>query len=166
MGLLSKHESTVWTQFHQGYSTSEIAEKNPEKKWTPAYTSRVLNRARRKIRKTLEDHAKSHRLDITSIQDYKGILIGFDFQANTQVYIVYTEKQGVLVWYRHDSYGGKLCHECPSEEECRETLDTIVHEYNLVLRSEEHTLPMTELSIIVFNRLAAKEIPRYRRKTD
>ncbi len=166
MGLLSKHESTVWTQFHQGYSTSEIAENNTEEKWTPAYTSRVLNRARGKIRKTIEDHAKSHRLDIISIQDYKGILIGFDFQANTQVYIVYTEKQGVLVWYRHDSYGGKLCHECPSEEECRETLDTIAHEYNLVLRSEEHTLPMTELSIIVFNRLAAKEIPRYRRKTD
>jgi len=166
MGLLSKHESTVWTQFHQGYSTSEIAEKNTDEKWTPAYTSRVLNRARGKIRKTLEEHAKSHRLDITSIQDYKGILIGFDFQANTQVYIVYTEKQGVLVWYKHDSYGGKLCNECPSEGECRETLDTIVHEYNLALRPEEQVLPMTELSIIVFNRLAAKEIPRYRRKTD
>ena len=166
MGLLSKHESTVWAQFHQGYSTSEIAENNTDEKWTPAYTSRVLNRARGKIRKTLEAHAKSHRLDITSVQDYKGILIGFDFQANTQVYIVYTEKQGVLVWYKHDSYGGKLCHECPSKGECRETLDTIVHEYNLALRPEEQALPMTELSIIVFNRLAAKEIPRYRRKKD
>ena len=166
MGLLSKHESTVWAQFHQGYSTSEIAENNTDEKWTPAYTSRVLNRARGKIRKTLEAHAKSHRLDITSVQDYKGILIGFDFQANTQVYIVYTEKQGVLVWYKHDSYGGKLCHECPSEEECSETLDTIVHEYDLALRPEENALPMTELSIIAFNRLAAKEIPRYRRKTE
>ena len=166
MSLLSKHESTVWAQFHQGYSTSEIAENNPEDKWTPGYTSRVLNRARGKIRKTLEDHAKSHRLDITSVQDYKGILIGFDFQANTQVYIVYTEKHGVLVWYKHDSYGDKLCHECPSEVECRDTLDTIIQEYNLTLRTEEQELPMTALSIVVFNRLAAKEIPRYRRKTD
>ncbi len=166
MSLLSKHESTVWSQFHQGYSTGEIADNNPEEKWTPAYTSRVLNRARGKIRKTLEEHAKSHRLDITSVQDYKGILIGFDFQANTQVYIVYTEKQGVLVWYKHDSYGGKLCHECPSEEECKETLDTVIKEYNLTLRPEELALPMTELSIVIFNRLSAKEIPRYRRKTN
>jgi len=135
MSLLSKHESTVWSQFHQGYSTGEIADNNPEEKWTPAYTSRV----------------------ITSVQDYKGILIGFDFQANTQVYIVYTEKQGVLVWYKHDSYGGKLCHECPSEEECKETLDTVIQEYNLTLRPEELALPMTELSIVIFNRLSAKE---------
>ncbi len=164
MGLLSNHENTVWTQFHKGHSTSEIAENASKENWTPAYTSRVLNRARRKIRKTLENQAKSHRLDITSVQDYKGLLIGFDFQANTQVYIVYTEKHSTIVWYKHDSYGGKMCHECPSESECRESLNTIKDEYNLSLRPEELELPMTELSVIIFNRLAAKEIPRYRRK--
>lgn len=166
MGLLSKHENTVWTQFHNGYSTSEIAENNQKENWTPAYTSRVLNRARSKIRKELENHAKSHRLDITSIQDYKGLLIGFDFQANTQVYIIYTEKQGTLVWYKHDSYGGLLCHECPSEPDCRESLDTIIEEYNLTLRQYEKDLQMTKESIVLFNRLAAKEVPRYRRKND
>jgi hypothetical protein len=166
MGLLSKHENTVWTQFHNGYSTSEIAENNPEENWTPAYTSRVLNRARGKIRKTLEDHAKSHRLDISSIQDYKGLLIGFDFQANSRVYIAYTEKHGTIVWYKHDSYGGKMCPDCPSEGECRESLNTITEEYNLTLRPEEMAQPMTELSILIFNMLAAKEIPRYRRKNE
>jgi hypothetical protein len=166
MGLLSKHENTVWKQFHKGHSASEIAENNPEENWTPAYTSRVLNRARSKIRRELEDHAKSHRLDITSIQDDKGLLIGFDFQANTQVYIVYTEKHGTIVWYKHDSYGGKLCHECPSESECRESLDTIIEEYNLSLREDELGLPMTDLSLVIFNRLAAKEIPRYRRRNE
>ncbi len=166
MGLLSKHENTVWTQFHKGYSTSEIAENNPEEKWTPAYTSRVLNRARSKIRKTLEDQAKSHRLDISSIQDYKGLLIGFDFQANTQVFIAYTEKHGTIVWYKHDSYGGKMCPDCPSEGECRESLNTIIKEYNLSLRPEEKEQSMTELSVLIFNSLAAKEIPRYRRKNE
>ena len=166
MGLLSKHESKVWKQFHSGYSTSEIAENNLEEKWTPAYTSRVLNRARSKIRKTLEDQAKSHRLDISSVQDYKGLLIGFDFQANTRVFIVYTEKHGTIVWYKHDSYGGKMCPECPSEGECRESLNTIIEEYNLSLRPEERELPMTEQSVLIFNRLAAKEIPRYRRKNE
>jgi hypothetical protein len=166
MGLLSKHESTVWKQFHQGNSTSEIAENNPEDNWTPAYTSRVLNRARNKIRKTLEEHAKSHRLDISSVQDYKGLLIGFDFQANTRVFIIYTEKHGTIVWYKHDSYGGKMCHECPSEGECRESLSAIIEEYNLPMRPDELELPMTELSLEVFNRLAAKEIPRYRRKNE
>ena len=166
MGLLSKHENKVWKQFHNGYSTSEIAENNLEEKWTPAYTSRVLNRARSKIRKTLEDHAKSHRLDISSVQDYKGLLIGFDFQANTRVFIIYTEKHGTIVWYKHNSYGGKMCPDCPSEGDCRESLNTIIEEYNLPLRPEENELPMTEQSVLIFNRLAAKEIPRYRRKNE
>ncbi len=64
--------------------------------------SRVLSRAREKIAKALEEHAKSHRLDIESLLDYKGLLIGFDYQANAQVYILFTESLGIIVWYKHD----------------------------------------------------------------
>jgi len=135
-----------------------------EEDWSPAYVSRVLNRARKKIAKALNEQASSHRLDVESLLDYKGILIGFDYQANAQVYIVFTMKLGVIVWYRHDSYAGKLCPECPKEAECRETLDTIMGEYNITLRPDEEQLPMTQQSIAIFNKLAAKEIPRYKRK--
>jgi len=162
MSLLSNHESTVWQEFHKGKTTSEIAEENPD--WTPAYTSRVLNRARDKITKALKEHAKSHRLDVESLQDYKGLLIGFDYQANAQVYIVYTEEEGIVVWYRHESYAGKLCPECPKEQECRETLDIIKQEYNIELRPDEDQLHMTRQSTAIFNKLAAKEIPRYKRR--
>ena len=162
MTLLSNHESKVWQEFHKGKTTSEIAEETPD--WTPAYTSRVLNRARDKITKALQEHAKSHRLDVESLQDYKGLLIGFDYQANAQVYIIYTEADGVVVWYRHDSYAGKLCPECPKEAECRETLDTIAMEYNIELRPDEASLYMTRQSTAIFNKLAAKEIPRYKRR--
>lgn len=162
MSLLSNHETTVWREFQNGKTTSEIAEENPD--WTPAYTSRVLNRAREKISKALQEHAKSHRLDVESLQDYKGLLIGFDYQANTQVYMIYTEEEGIVVWYRHDSYAGKLCPECPKEAECRETLDTIINEYGIELRPDEEELHMTRQSIAIFNKLAAKEIPRYKRR--
>ncbi len=162
MSLLSNHEQEVWQEFQHGKSTSEIAETNPE--WTPAYTSRVLNRARNKITKALKDHAKSHRLDVESLQDYKGLLIGFDYQANAQVYMVYSQAEGIVVWYKHESYAGKLCPDCPKEPECRETLDTIILEYNIELRPDEEALPMTRESTAIFTKLAAKEIPRYRRK--
>jgi hypothetical protein len=165
MGLLSKHESIVWKEFHKGKSTSEIAEKSKEE-WTPSYVSRVLTRTREKISKALEEHAKSHRLDIESLLDYKGLLIGFDYQANAQVYIVFTEKQGIIVWYKHDSYAGKLCPECPKETECREILDTIIEEYKITLRPDEKKLLMTEKSLSILNKLAAKEIPRYKRKKE
>ena len=162
MSLLSNHESQVWQEFQKGNTTSEIAEINPD--WTTGYTSRVLNRARDKITKALVEHARSHRLDVESLQDYKGLLIGFDYQANSQVYIVYTEAEGVIVWYQHDSYAGKLCPECPKEIECRETLDTIMSEYHIELRSDEEELYMTKQSTAIFRKLAAKEIPRYKRK--
>lgn len=164
MGLLSNHEAIVWREFQRGNSTSAIAEEMRGEDWSPSYVSRVLNRARKKISGALKEHAESHRLDVESLLDYKGLLIGFDYQANAQVYIVYTERLGVVVWYRHDSYAGKLCPDCPKEEECRDALDAIVEEYSIELRPDEEGLPMTRRSIAVFNKLAAKEIPRYRRK--
>jgi hypothetical protein len=165
VGLLSKHESIVWEAFHKGKSTSDIADES-EEEWSPSYVSRVLSRTRKKIAKALEDHAKSHRLDIESLLDYKGLLIGFDYQANAQVYILFTEKLGIIVWYKHDSYAGKLCPECPKESECREVMDTILNEYNIALRLDEKGLLMTKQSIAILNKLAAKEIPRYKRKKE
>jgi hypothetical protein len=164
MGLLSNHESIVWEKFHSGKSTSTIADESGPEGWTPSYVSRVLNRARRKISDELKKRADSHRLDVESLLDYKGLLLGFDYQANAQVYIVYTTSQGVIVWYKHDSYAGKLCPECPKEQECREALDAIIQEYHLELRPDEERLPLTQQSVAIFNKLAAKEIPRYRRK--
>ena len=164
MSLLSKHESIVWREFQLGKNTSTIAEERTTEAWSPAYVSRVLNRARAKIAKTLKEHANSHRLDIETLLDYKGLLIGYDYQTSTQVYIVYTEKFGTVVWYKHDSYGGKLCSECPKEIECRETLDAVIKEYNIALRPNEIETCMTEQSTIVFNKLAAKETPRYKRQ--
>jgi hypothetical protein len=164
MGLLSNHESIVWQEFQKGKNTSSIAEEHKAEAWSPAYVSRVLNRARKKIAKTLKEHANSHRLDIETLLDYKGLLIGFDYQTSTQVYIIFTEKLGTIVWYKHDSYAGKLCPECPKENECRDTLDTIIHEHNIQLRVEEKQLYMTEQSIAIFNKLAAKETPRYKRQ--
>jgi len=166
MGLLSNHEVIVWLDFQKGKSTGIIAEERGDELSSQPYVSRVLNRARKKIAKTLREHANSHRLDVESLLDYKGLLIGFDYQANAQVYIVYTERLGVIVWYRHDSYAGKLCPECPKEAECRDALDTIMDEYSISLRPEEEKLYMTEQSSAIFNKLAAKEIPRYKRKDE
>lgn len=190
MATLSEHEEFVWREFQLGNTTREIAmmlkgeeiagrsEHEAEKKITEAtaYVSRVLNRARKKIEKSLREHANSHRLDIESVQDYKGLLIGFDYQANAQVYIIFTIKLGVIVWYKHDSYAGIVCDgtkfgqpnessgdPCPKNGECRETLDTIMTEYNIKLRPDEEQLYMTDQSIAIFNKLAAKEVPRYKR---
>jgi hypothetical protein len=165
VGLLSNHESIVWREFHKGKATSDIANESSEQ-WSPSYVSRVLSRTRKKIADALKKHANSHRLDIESLLDYKGLLIGFDYQTNSQVYILFTEKQGIIVWYNHDSYASKLCPECPKESECREILDTILGEYNINLRSDEKELLMTQQSIAILNKLAAKEIPRYKRKKE
>ncbi len=165
MGLLSSHESTVWKQFQKGRPTSEIAE-NSKENWSSAYVSRVLNRTRKKIAKALQEHAKSHRLDVETLLDYKGLLIGFDYQANSKVYIIFTQALGIIVWYKHDSYAGKLCPDCPKESECRTILDAIIDEYNLKLRPDEKKLLMVQQSLTILNKLAAKQTPRYKRKNE
>ena len=143
-----------------------------------AYVSRVLSRAKSKIEDSLKQHANSHRLDTENVNGERGILTGFDYQANTNVYIVFTLKLGVIVWYEHSNYGGKLCDgtpvnpraksdgkQCPKLEECRETLDTILGEYNLTMNPKEEEMYMTEQSIRIFGKLGAKQLPRYQRET-
>jgi len=164
LGTLSSHESIVWREFQLDKNTSSIAEAHKTEAWSSAYVSRVLNRAREKIAKTLKEHANSHRLDVETLLDYKGLLIGYDYQTSTQVFMVYTEKSGIVVWYKHSSYAGKLCPECPKEKECRETLDAIIKEHDITVREDEEKMCMTDQSIVIFNKLAAKETPRYRRQ--
>jgi hypothetical protein len=143
-----------------------------------AYVSRVLSRAKSKIEDTLKEHANSHRLDVESVDGEKGLLAGFDYQANTNVYIVFTLTLGVIVWYEHSQWGGKLCDgtpygsstkqpgdPCPKHDECRETLDTILKEYNLSLNAREEELYMTEQSVRIFAKLGQKQLPRYQRET-
>jgi hypothetical protein len=164
MGLLSNHESSVWKEFQKGKTTSQIANKHKNQQWSPAYVSRVLNRARKKIAKKLKEHANSHRLDIESLLDYKGLLIGYDYQTSTPVYIIFTQEHGIIVWYQHESYAGKLCPECPKETECKQALNSISKEYDISLRPQETALYMTKKSTSIFNKLAAKTIPRYKRE--
>lgn len=180
MGLLSADETIVWQRFQAGQSTTEIAlesermitllkqrgirKENSKAEWDSSYVSRVLNRTRKKIKKTLQELALSHRLDIESILDYHGLLIGYDYQTNSKVFLIFTVDLGIVVWYKHADWLGKLCPNCPKKDECRETLDTILEEYNLKLRPDEEVLHMTEQSLEIFEKLAAKEIPRYRRK--
>ncbi len=143
-----------------------------------AYVSRVLSRAKSKIEDTLKQHANSHRLDTENVDGEKGVLTGFDYQANTNVYIVFTLGLGVIIWYEHTNYGGKLCDgtpfesqkssdgkQCPKLEECRETLNTILKEYNLTLNPKEEEMYMTQQSIRIFGKLGAKQLPRYQRET-
>jgi hypothetical protein len=142
-----------------------------------AYVSRVLSRAKLKIEDTLKQHANSHRLDIENVNGEKGILTGFDYQASTNVYIVFTLGLGVIIWYEHSNYGGKLCDgtpadslkksdgkQCPKLDECRETLDTILVEYNLTLNPLEEEMYMTQQSVRIFGKLGAKQLPRYQRE--
>ncbi len=162
MSLLSSDEAKVWLMFQQGKPTSMIAE-DADEGWTPAYVSRVLNRARSKIEGALKEYAESHRLDVEKVLDYHGLLLGFDYQANAQVYIAYTERQGIIVWYRHSSYAGTPCSRCPKEADCADTLNTVEEEYGIHLSDEERALPHAERSTLVFEKLAAKEVPRYQR---
>ena len=145
---------------------------------SPAYVSRVLSRAKSKIEDALKQSANSHRLDTEGDRGFgeRGFLTGFDYQANTDVYIVFTLGLGVIVWYEHKDYGGKLCDgtdrktgrkgdPCPKREECRETLDTILEEYNISLNPKEEDMYMTEQSVRIFAKLGQKQLPRYQRET-
>lgn len=55
-----------------------------------------------------------------------GILIGFDYRLNTQVYVIYTIKKGYFVWYEHE------CNE-RCKEQCYELFNLLKTEHSIIL---------------------------------
>ena len=63
MGLLSNQEAKVWKKFQMGKSTGTLSGELIEEDMSPAYVSRVMNRARKK-KNALLRNAKIRLSDI------------------------------------------------------------------------------------------------------
>lgn len=100
----------------------------------------------KKIRKSLDLQAKLLNLDKTVqpfdkeidhlsekdseiLKNNLGVLTGFDYRLNTQVYIIYTVEKGIFVWYEHHCNDRCM-------KQCNELLELLKSEHNIKFTSE------------------------------
>ena len=81
--------------------------------------------------------------DIEILKKNLGILIGFDYRLNTQVYVIYTIKKGYFVWYEHE------CNE-RCKKQCYELLNLLKIEHGISLSNKTKEKPfLIQFRVIV-----------------
>ncbi|MHA1448793.1 MAG: hypothetical protein ACTSP4_05160 [Candidatus Hodarchaeales archaeon] len=127
----------------------------------PRYVSKLKSIALNKIASALENLARSMRLEYVAFNSISkgnrlryrkkalGILKGFNFSLNTEVYLIYTFSKlitdgnevvgsstssgGAIAWYVHDS---RSCSQCHPGGECFNILEQVINERALKIPPE------------------------------
>jgi len=152
--ILSKQQLEIYKLLRDGFSIQKIAEielsneittksikkgkiaekdNEEELEKKKNYIRKVKSVIKKKFENEFQKIAKSLRLDLDLSQvsgdtGRTGLMFGFDWVHNTKVYLFFTEKEGIIVWYEHEC--SPRCNEM-----CEKTLNSIIDERNVFLPS-------------------------------
>ncbi len=120
VNILSENELKIFQYTLSGYTDKEIAESLSS---SEGYVRKAKTGIRKKLEKELNAAAKLLRLDpdLRDLSRDLGLLTGFDWTRDTKVYLIFTEKQGIVAWWNHE-----CSDKC--ESTCKEVYDLIREE--------------------------------------
>lgn len=118
--ILTENQLEIFKLICKGKSAQEIADKLDKE---PGYIRKAKSVIRKKLEREFKKIATSLRLDLDPKIEYQdtvhlGLMFGFDWVHNTRVYLIFTEKEGILVWFEH------TCSD-KCQPSCKETLEAI-----------------------------------------
>jgi transcriptional regulator len=130
--------------YRKGFSQTEIAMKLDVSRQA---IHKTLDKANTRILRALLDAAETNKLDIRKVDPVKGVLIGYSHGFRTKVFLVYSEKEGVQLWYEHKGQ----CEGCQRLEECTQKLLKTANEWEINLSKDEKSLSPTLLAEKLFS---------------
>jgi hypothetical protein len=118
------------------------------------FVSKLKSTGLKKIVKSLLDIANSLRLDIEEPKKYhqkiKACISGLNFMLNTKSYLIYTIREGPIVWYIHES---DTCNQCTIGGKCEQILELILEERNIILPEEINKLQIDKKADWIFQEI-------------
>jgi len=108
---------------------------------------KTLNQANERVLGALLDTAQINKLDVKKVDPSKGVLIGYSPEFRSKVFVIYSLKNGVQLWYEHQGQ----CEGCQKREECTQKLLETTKEWEIELKKEETVLPPTLLAEKLFS---------------
>lgn len=142
---LTDRQVLLWRLKRRGLSLGEIAKELGVSRQAVHKGLRVVEG---KIRGALLSTAKACRIDVREVDAKRGYLWGWSPWMSTEVYVTFSAKNGVQVWFRHEAD----CRNCPLQEECRRILLSEAEERGIDLRDDEDVEP-SELAEEFFSKL-------------
>lgn len=146
-GNLTSYQGMVWGLYRKGLSQTKIASKLGVSRQV---IHKTINKAHNRVLRALLDTAQISKLDIRKVDPVKGVLIGYSPGFRSRVFLIYSPKYGVQLWYEHQGQ----CEGCQRQEECTQKLLETAKEWEVHLTNEETKLPPTLLAEKIFSEVA------------
>jgi len=140
----------VWGLYRKGVSQTEIAAKLDVSRQA---IHKTLDKANNRILRALLDAAETNKLDIRKVDPVKGVLVGYSHGFRTKVFLVYSEKDGLQLWYENKGQ----CEGCQRREECTRKLLKTADEWEIRLSKDETNLQPTQLAEKLFSEVTGKK---------
>ena len=149
-GYLTSHQGLVWGLHRKGLSQTQIASKLEVSRQA---IHKTLNKANNRVLRSLLDTAQINKLDITKVDPVKGVLEGYSPGFRSRVFLIYSSKNGMQLWYEHRGQ----CKGCKRRQECTQKLVESAREWEIELTDEEARLSPTLLAEQLFSEVAGEK---------
>ena len=140
----TKRQITIWNLKRNEKSGREIAK---EIEVDPAFVSRSLKEANKRIMGLLKEAGKMNKIKLNLIDGELGYARGHSHIFNISAYITFSPINGLQVWYEHKGD----CTSCEEFVECRTALLQEFKERSIKIQNP--TMSPTELSDLLFSKI-------------
>jgi transcriptional regulator with XRE-family HTH domain len=145
-GYLTPKQRKYWSLRRDGLTQAEISRKM---KVTRQTVNKVFDAIDSRVSKALLDAAEINRIEINRLDPEKGFLIGRSPSLGLDVFITFSERNGVQLWYRGESD----CPECKVRSSCRRKLLIEAEDRGIKLPEKAAELEPSELAEILFKKI-------------
>ena len=142
---LTDKQASLWKLRSLNLSISEIASRLGISRQAVHRSLQVIDM---KVYKALTSVATACKVEIRRIDVKKGFLVGWSPWLGVDVYITFSVKNGIQVWFKHKGN----CKECSLRDECRRILLSEAEERGINLPKDERIEP-SQLAEIFFKEL-------------
>ena len=150
LGYLTQKQRQLWDLKSSGIPEATIARKLNITRQTVHQT---LDTANLKVADALEETAKINKIETQKIDPHKGFLVGYSVHFKTPVFITFSAKNGIQVWYKHEGN----CEKCKKLQTCRDTLLAEAKARNFLLLDDTSKILPSKLAEALFTKITGEE---------
>jgi transcriptional regulator with XRE-family HTH domain len=145
-GYLTPKQRKYWSLRRDGLTQAEISRKMEVTRQT---VNKVFDAIDSRVSKALLEAAQVNRIEISRLNPEKGFLIGRSPSLGLDVFITFSERNGIQLWYRGESD----CSECKVRSSCKKKLLIEAEDRGIKLPEKAGSMEPSELAEILFKKI-------------
>ena len=145
-GYLTPKQRRYWGLRRSGLTQAEISR---EMEVTRQTVNKTFNAIDSRVSKALLEAAQVNRVEISRVDPGKGFLLGHSPSLGMDVLVTFSERNGVLVWYRGE--GG--CSECSWRRSCKQKLVIEAEDKGIQLPEGAEEMEPSQLAETLFTKI-------------